>query len=417
MTTLIRGGSAPTARTYPPVSRRPSHPLPEGLPLKILHCVEFYDPSPGGAQAVVRHVSRELVRRGHEVTVATTRLAHRTEKELDGARIEEFEVSGNAVRGLSGEIERYRSFAAEGGFDVLMTYAAQQWTTDGLLPVLERLDCGTVLAPCGFSGLEDPAYAGYFDKLPERLARFDELIFHSDSYQDIAFARRAGLENLNVVPNGAGREEFEDLDTDFRETHGIDRDEPLLLTVGPHNWRKGHALAIEGFSRAETGGGTLVVIGNRPLRLGCQWDCRRRAISTRIGSRGRKRVRVLDVPRAEVLASYKAADLFAFGSQIEASPLVLYEAAASATPFVSTAVGNAEEIAEWTGGGVVVPSERRDGLVMADADAFAAEVTRLWRDPESRSRLAESGRRRWLAEFTWDRIAERYESVYERAAA
>jgi glycosyltransferase involved in cell wall biosynthesis len=54
---------------------------------------------------------------------------------------------------------------------------------------------------------------------------------------------------------------------------------------------------------------------------------------------------------------------------------------------------------------------------MADADAFAGEVTRLWRDPESRSRLAESGRRRWLAEFTWDRIAERYEWVYERAAA
>jgi glycosyltransferase involved in cell wall biosynthesis len=111
-----------------------------------------------------------------------------------------------------------------------------------------------VLAPCGFSGLEDPAYAAYFDELPERLAHFDELIFHSATYQDIEFARRAGLENLNVVPNGASREEFESTDSDFRVRHRIDSAEPLLLTVGPHNWLKGHALAIEGFRRADTGG-------------------------------------------------------------------------------------------------------------------------------------------------------------------
>src|SRR4051812_20558489 len=412
----MRGGSAATATTYPQASRPPA-PAPEGPRLKILHCVELYHPSPGGAQAVVRHLSRELVRRGHEVTVATTRLPQRDDSELDGARIEEFEVAGNAVRGITGEVDRYRSFVAEGGFDVVMTYAAQQWTTDALLGVLDRIQAGTVLAPCGFSGLEDPAYEEYFARLPAALERFDEMIFHSGSYQDIEFARRAGLENLNVVPNGAGREEFEELPGDFRERAGIDPDGPLLLTVGPHNWRKGHSLAIEGFRRAEIGGGTLLIIGNRPLRLGCQWDCRRRGLSTRVASRGSKRVRVLDVPRDEVLAAYGAADLFVFGSQVEASPLVLFEAAASGTPFISTAAGNAEEIAEWTGAGVVVPSKRRDGLVTAGAEPFAAELTRLWDDGVGRLRLAESGPSRWLAEFTWDRIAERYESVYERAAA
>ena len=387
------------------------------MALKILHCVEFYHPSPGGAQAVVRQVSRELVLRGHEVTVATTRLPHRQEAELDGARIEEFEVSGNAVRGMAGEVERYRSLVIDGGFDVVMTYAAQQWTTDALLDVLDRVPAGTVLAPCGFSGLTDSAYDDYFANLPAALQRFDELIFHSGTYQDIEFARRAGLENLNVVPNGASREEFEGTQSDFRERHGIDAGEPLMLTVGPHNWRKGHALTIEAFRRAETGGGALVVIGNRPLRAGCQWDCRRRALTTRIGTAGRKRVRILDVPRAEVLAAYAAADLFVFGSQVECSPLVLFEAVASKTPFVSTAAGNAEEIAEWTGGGVVIPSIRRNGLVNASASDFATEIGRLWEDEAERSRLAASGRSRWLEEFTWDRIAERYEAIYERAAA
>jgi glycosyltransferase involved in cell wall biosynthesis len=382
------------------------------MALRILHCVEFYHPSPGGAQAVVRQVSEELVRRGHEVTVATTRLPDREERELNGVRIEEFEVSGNAVNGISGEAERYRAFVAESDFDVLMTYAAQQWTTDALLPVLDEIPYRKVLAPCGFSGLGDPAYRRYFEELPAALARFNRLIFHSSTYQDIEFAREGGLDDLAVVPNGAARGEFESLDTSFRERHGIQPDEPLLLTVGPHNWVKGHALAIEAFRRAGLDRGTIVVIGNKPLRLGCQWDCRRRAATTRLGSRGRKRVIVLDAPRDEVLAAYRAADLFVFGSQIECSPLVLFEACASATPFVSVGCGNAAEIAEWTGGGIVVPSKREDGRVTAEPAALADEIDRLFGDASARRGYAESGRAAWQREFTWEEIAGRYEQAY-----
>jgi L-malate glycosyltransferase len=387
------------------------------MALRILHCVEFYHPSPGGAQAVVRQVSEELVRRGHDVTVATTRLPERGSTELNGVRIEEFDVAGNAVTGLRGEVERYRDFVAEGGFDVMMTYAAQQWTTDAVLPALDRIPGAKVLAPCGFSGLTDRAYRDYFAELPAALARFDSLIFHSESYQDIEFARDAGLDNLAVIPNGAARQEFAEPAPGFRERQGIPPDEPLLLTVGPHNWAKGHALTIEAFRAAGLERGTLVVIGNKPLRLGCQWDCRRRALTARLASRGRERVIVLDAPRDEVLAAYSAADLFVFGSQVECSPLVLFEAAASATPFVSVGCGNAAEIAEWTGGGVVVPSTRRDGRVVAEPDALAAEITRLWRDTDTRRTLAETGRDRWLRDFTWDRITDRYEAVYDRAAA
>jgi L-malate glycosyltransferase len=387
------------------------------MSLRILHCVEFYHPSPGGSQAVVRHVSEELVRRGHDVTVATTRHPDRGYAELEGVRIEEFDVSGNSVRGLEGEVERFRSFATAGGFDVLMTYSAQQWTTDALLPMLDRIDAVKVLAPCGFSRLRDPAYAPYYSELATRLAEFDQLIFHGENYQDIAFARVAGLKNLTIVPNGASREEFEGLDSDFRKRHGVDPDEPLLLTVGPHNWIKGHALTIGAFRQADFERGTLVVIGNKPLRVGCQWDCRRRAFATRVANRGRKRVMVMDAPREEVLAAYRAADLFVFGSQVECSPLVLFEAAASRTPFISTEAGNASEIAEWTGGGLVVPSERRNGRFHASPDAFASELTRLWDDVSARRRLAETGRERWLQDFTWDRIAERYESVYLRLSA
>ena len=121
---------------------------------------------------------------------------------------------------------------------------------------------------------------------------------------------------------------------------------------------------------------------------------------------------LLEVPREEVLAAYKAANLFVFCSEVECSPLVLFEAAAAGTPFISTEAGNAGEIAQWTRAGVVVPSERRNGRLSASTEDVATEIGDLWRDDRERQRRAEAGRAAWLREFTWDRIAARYERVY-----
>ena len=388
--------------------------------MRILHAVESYTPAVGGAQEVVRQVSERLAARGHEVTVATSSRPDRRENSIAGVEVAEFDVRGNEVRGMSGDVESYRQFVAEGGFDVLMTYAAQQWTTDALLPVLDAVRTPKVLAPCGFSGLRDPAYTGYFKRLPERLRSFDELIFHSGTYQDIRFAREAGVERLSVIPNAADEREFaaERPSGAFRAAHGIAPNEPLLLTVGGHTGLKGHAQSIAAL-RASDGaaGGTLAIVGNTPTGRGCRPLCAARAAFTRVAGRGR-RVLLLDPPREQLLDAYADADLFVFCSMVECSPLVLFEAMAAGLPFVSVDVGNAEEIAEWSGAGVIVPSPRREkGLVDADPRAVAAAIDELLADPGARRAMGERGRRAWRERFTWDSAAAQYERVYERVAA
>src|SRR6185369_6972995 len=76
--------------------------------MKILHTVEFYSPSVGGAQEVVRQVSEQLASRGHHVTVATTNMPARRSGMTNGVHIEAFDISGNAVRGFKGETHRYQ---------------------------------------------------------------------------------------------------------------------------------------------------------------------------------------------------------------------------------------------------------------------------------------------------------------------
>src|ERR1051326_1054925 len=90
--------------------------------MRILHTVEFYAPSKGGAQEVIRQISEQLVKRGHQVTVATTKLAERSSGQLNGVRIEEFAITGNSVRGCKGDIRRYHDFLRTADFDVMLNY-------------------------------------------------------------------------------------------------------------------------------------------------------------------------------------------------------------------------------------------------------------------------------------------------------
>ncbi|MEA2440677.1 MAG: L-malate glycosyltransferase [Thermoleophilaceae bacterium] len=366
-------------------------------------------------------MSERLAGAGHDVTVATMALPGRATGSTGGVRIVEFDMRGNDVRGLEGDVEGYRRFVTEGDFDVVMSYAAQQAYTDTLLPVLDEIRAKKVLAPCGFSALHDDAYAVYFARLRERLRDFDALVFHSDTYRDIRFARDAGAGELaTVIPNGADEREFENMSQSgrFRAAHGIDGDSSLLLTVGGHTGLKGHPQAMAAFRAAtRTANGTLAIVANKPLRRGCALTCRARAAITRFGGRGR-RVLLVDPPRPQVVDAYADADLFVFCSMVECSPIVLFEAMAAGLPFVSVDVGNAAEIAEWSGAGLIAPSARReDGLVVADAAEVGRLVDELLADPDRRREMGERGRRAWEERFSWGTIARSYERLYEGLAS
>jgi glycosyltransferase involved in cell wall biosynthesis len=248
------------------------------------------------------------------------------------------------------------------------------------------------------------------------MRRYDHLIFHSDSYRDIRYARQHGLSRYTVIPNGAAESEFGRIDASFRNRYGVADDVPLLLTVGSHTGIKGHALVISAFRRARIGRAVLAIIGNSEGDGGCLPGCRRRANIAHLLSFGLKQVLLLNPPREDVVAAFHAADLFVFGSNIECSPLVLFEAMASRTPFVTVACGNAEELAKWGGGGIVIPTEyRADGSATAGPTTMARAIEQLILNASERQCMGDAGYRAWIRGFSWERIAIRYEELYHSA--
>jgi len=330
-------------------------------------------------------------------------------------KIEEFVVKGNGCHGMRGEMARYQNLVNAGEFDIVMSYAAQQWTTDALLEIVATLTVPTVVAPCGFSALYNRRYADYFALLPSRLRHVDSLVFHSTTYRDIAFARHAGLDQLVTIPNGADAREFGDATgrgARFRRRYGIPPDRPLILTVGSHTGHKGHATLLR-VLRQLPFDATLVLIGNSAGLGGCHLSCRARASVAQYLPRRNQRVLLLDPPRDEVIDAYFAADLFVFASEVECSPLVLFEAAAAGLPVITVPVGNAAEIIEWTGGGMVVGGHAAsEGMLKPRVAPLAAAVSELLGDVTRRATLSLSARVAWQETYTWARIARRYEELY-----
>ena len=415
--------------------------------MRLLFACELYHPSVGGVQEVLRQVAMRLVERGHQVTVATSRLAQRQSRSVDGVRIEEFAAGGNFVRGMTGELAAYREFVLRGDYDVFMVKAAQQWTFDALIPVLERMPKPKIFVPCGFSSLYEPAYAAYYQRMPDLLRKFDHLIFYASDYRDINLAREHGLARLTVLPNGASEREFEvERDPGFRQRHGIPEDAFVILTVGNLSGLKGHRELAEAFELARLPAGRpamLILNGNRPVESGgmrAALSRHLRPILLAAGFGGMlkalgistvphlqdlvarinraapgRRALLVDLPRSELVQAYLNSDLFAFASNIEYSPLVLFEAAAAGLPFLSVPVGNSEEIAHWTGAGEICPAPRDAlGYTRVEPAALARHIESLAARPQDRKAYAEAGRRNWREQFTWQRIAARYEELFVR---
>lgn len=391
--------------------------------MKILHTVEFYSPSVGGAQEVVKQLSEHLVSQGHDVTVATTKLSSRESKVINGVKIREFDVSGNAVRGYAGQdIKKYQRFLINGKYDVMMNYAAQQWATDLALEVIDQIKYPKVLVPCGFSGLYDVTYKMYFKNMPSFLNKYDASVYLSQNYRDFNFAKKHRIKNLFFIPNGADEREFVDTlqksEGQFREAYKIKPGNRLILSVSNHTGTKGHRETIEVFKQADCPNSTLMIVGDANLNAGCYGECFRSAwiynhfIAPFTFSN--KRIIVTQLDRQSTLAAFHAAELFLFLSNLECSPLVLFEAAASGTPFLASRAGNSAEIAHWTGCGRTLSCQTtKPGFTTINTLKYAKELAILMKNKRLRTRMSVAGMKAWRNKYTWDKIAKMYEKLYK----
>lgn len=359
--------------------------------MKILHTCESYWPAVCGVQEAVQRISEGLAARGHEVVVATSCSPGRSSDVHNAVRIVQFNVRGRATRGYRGQVLAFQRFVRSADCDVMLNYAAQQWSTDLVFPLLRRLGFAKVLLPCGFSAIDSWKWRPYFWLMPSVLRQYDAVVYLSPASRDKAFGDRQGITQFEVIGNGAPEEEFSRALGGFRQKYGIET-RKLFLSVSNYGELKNQRFVLRAFRRASLPGATLVFVGsemNGYARMLAQ------------ESETVRHTRVLaGVPRADLVAAYHEADLFLFASRIECFPLVIMESMASRTPFISTDAG--------------CVSAMPGGIVVSSVVEMAETIRRLSSDDNERIELSRAGRDAWEARYKWSSIVDQYEQLYER---
>jgi len=224
----------------------------------------------------------------------------------------------------------------------------------------------------------------------------DKWIVLSQSNREL-LASRVSPRKISVVQPGLPQDRFRVFDdADVRSRIGIPPSSWVIGTVGRLSQQKRHDVLIEAFRLASQAiqDSTLVIVGEGEL------ESETRALADRLAP-GRVIFtgQLTDVPR--VLRCF---DTFVLSSDFEGLPFALLEAMATERAIVSTGVQGAREAIRDEQDGLVVP--RRNPERLAEA------IVRIAHDRTLAAALAASARRRFLEQFTADRMVDRTVSLY-----
>jgi phosphatidylinositol alpha-1,6-mannosyltransferase len=178
----------------------------------------------------------------------------------------------------------------------------------------------------------------------------------------------------------------------------------LLLTVGRLQRRKGHDLVLEALSRFGDAARNIryVIAGDGEERQRLE----RMVLDFDLGS---VVVFAGKVPSSTLPLYYAAADLFVHPNRVEGADfegfgIVFLEAAAAGLPVIAGRSGGVPEAVLDQVTGLLVSGTDSDELHRAMSDLIT--------NPARLQEMGEAGRARVLAEFTWQRAADRVAELH-----
>lgn len=185
---------------------------------------------------------------------------------------------------------------------------------------------------------------------------------------------------------------------EIRQALGARPDRPLFVCAARLEPEKGHAVLLDALAALRGGGADFVaaLAGSGSLR---------ESLEARAGALGLEAdVRFLGT-LDELGPLLAAADAVVLPSHREGLPLTLLEAMVRARAVVASAVGGVPEVIEDGVSGLLVPP--------GQAAALAEALGRVGRDPLGAESLGAAAAARVRAHFTWPKVVERFEAVYD----
>jgi glycosyltransferase involved in cell wall biosynthesis len=388
--------------------------------MRLLMISDVYFPRVNGVSTSIQTVGRELVDKGHQVTLITPSYGTDADQVSDPfeiiripSRYLPFDPEDRVMRW--GRLPGHRAALLARRFDLVHIHtpfiahyaglALARWLA---LPVVES-----------YHTFFEQYLDKYIPLVPSAWLRYAARRFSAAQCNDVdALAvpsqvmldvlTRYGIETpAEVVPTGIDLEQFGQGDgARFRQRWGIDPQRPLLVHVGRLAFEKNCDFLLRMLVKvkAELPEILLVIAGDGPALKRLQ------RLRDRLGLREQVLFTGYLARDGSLEDCYRAGAAFVFSSRTETQGLVLLEAMALGTPVVA--------LAEMGAGEVLRDGE---GCLIAEHDEahFAQQCLRLLRQPGLRAELAARAQhyaQHWSAPVLTDRLLGFYARSLQRAS-
>jgi len=383
----------------------------KGLPVHIT----------GGMEIHVKELAEGLVRRGHKVTIITTRHPKGIEKEETNLKI--YYVGDKPLKYTTKEfreesVKLFLKLNEKENFDLVHSQSgAGVWYAlkcKKIAPLIITfhgiaLNEAKSLRNTGLIGWGKGMYILVRDFINYHVfnhklffERADKIIAVSNELaEDIKRQYKVPEGKLIVIPNGIDISKFKPMPVDdLREKLGL-ADEKVIVSVGAISKQKGFHLLLKILPDIlrEYKNMRLIIVGTGPYLQKLKDMAVKLGIENHVIFAGR-------VSDEELPKYYNLADVFAFPTlRMEGLPLVVPEAMACEKPVIASRIGGIPTVIE----------NNKDGILIEPGNLkeLKERIMEVLRDEELAKKLGKNARKKVVERFSLDRMVEDTIKVYK----
>ena len=389
--------------------------------MNILHIVPYFYPAwaYGGTPKVVFELCRELVRKGHNVTVYTTDVFNKNsrqstnciEAEVEGIKIKYFKNISNSLafnqkvfispaisKALKKNLKQFDMVHLH-EFRTLQNAAAYKYLTKYKIPYVLSAH-GSVLRLMGKEFLKmlfDKSIGFKILKSAKRVIAVSNI--EVEQYIKMGVER----DRISLIPNGINISEFENADKvkgNFRRAYKLS-DKKILLFIGRLNAIKGIDFLLNTFAiLTKDIKDTILVIAGPD-------DGYKSEIESRINLlKINDKVLLIDGLYGEdKISAMKDADMFIYPSRHEIFGIAPLEALICGTPVIVTENCGCADFLREANGGIVVKYQDISGLLDS--------IQNILDKKEEAKKLASNGMELVQRQFNWNEITKDMIKLYK----
>jgi glycosyltransferase involved in cell wall biosynthesis len=375
--------------------------------MKILHVISVLSPKFGGLVSALYQLSKELAKKGHEVTIVTSdyRIDTNFAKNIEeyGIKVISFRTVVNFGLFIYTPSIKFWLKNNIKSFDVIHLHEFRSYQNIEVHNFAIKFGIPYIIQPNG-------TVLPFFEK--KTLKKLYDLFYGdmilknasnhiASSKNELDQIKSMGIDEnkITIIPSCIDLSEFENLPPNgtFKAKYGIRQDEKVILFLGRIHKIKGIDLLVDAFFDLsnEMADIKLVIIGPDAGFLNFLL---KKIDNLKIPE---KIIYIGFIDKSDKTAAYIDADLFVLPSQYETFGLTVLEAWSCGTPVI---VSEGCLISEF------LPN--KDIIFKRDKNRLKDLIKKILQDDELKLKLKNDGEQLIKNQFNWSKLIEKYILIY-----